>query len=231
MSSLPCTTADDASALRDYVTTYASHPNQLLWNGKVFISTFSGESCTFGQGSVAAGWQNEFINQLTGANTVQFVPSFFVAPNTFTTYDGVMDGYFNVSSRILAKKSDSLTSYRQWNGGWPISLTVSTAQSQLGSSAGDLNDATFSSSDESVLEGNIGVFSTDSPYVSGLDAVSGSDKTYIAAATPWFFTHYSPQTYNKNVSLSSSVLWAPSDLLHSGFTSPIIGPTTRDGSP
>ena len=111
MSSLPCSTADDASALRDYVTTYASHPNQLLWNGKVFISTFSGESCTFGQGSVAAGWQNEFINQLTGANTVQFVPSFFVAPNTFTNYNGVMDGYFNVSHRTFARDSDPLISH------------------------------------------------------------------------------------------------------------------------
>lgn len=82
-------------------------------------------------------------------------------------------------------------------------MTVSEAQSQLGSSAGDLDDATFSASDESILEENIGTFSTDSQYIDGLDAVSGSDKTYIAAVTPWFFTHYSPETYDKNVRLHS----------------------------
>lgn len=114
MTSLPCTTADDASALRDYVTDYASHPNQLLWDGKVFVSTFSGESCTFGQASVAAGWQSEFISQLTGANAVQFAPSFFVAPDTFTTYDGVMDGYFNVSRlRAFPRRIDPLTPRRR----------------------------------------------------------------------------------------------------------------------
>ncbi|KZT73782.1 glycoside hydrolase family 71 protein [Daedalea quercina L-15889] len=180
MSSLPCTTADDASALRDYVTTYASHPNQLLWDGKVFISTFAGSDCTFGQSSSAAGWQSEFIDQLTGSNAVQFVPSFFVDPSTFTTYDGVMDGYFN------------------WNGGWPIDLTFSSAQSELGSAAGDLDDATFSSSDEAILSANIGVFTTDSQYISGLNSVSGTNKTYIAPVTPWFFTHYSPESFDKN---------------------------------
>ncbi|TFY60494.1 hypothetical protein EVJ58_g5116 [Rhodofomes roseus] len=180
MSSFPCTTADDASILRDYVTNYASHPNQLLWNGKVFISTFSGSDCTFGQSSAAAGWQSEFINQLTGSNAVHFVPSFFVDPSTFTTFNGVMNGDFN------------------WNGGWPIDLTYASAQSELGSNAGDLDDATFPSSVEGTLTGNIGVFATDSQYINGLNSVSGSDKTYIAAVTPWFFTHYSPQTYNKN---------------------------------
>lgn len=38
----------------------------------------------------------------------------------------------------------------------------------------------------------------DAPYTRGLAAL-GSDKTYMAAASPWFFTHYSTQTYNKNV--------------------------------
>lgn len=90
-------------------------------------------------------------------------------------------------------------------------MTVSEAQSQLGGRAGDLNEATFSSSDENILQGNVGVFSTDSQYINGLDAVSGNDKTYIAAVTPWFFTHYSPQTYNKNVSPSVTVPWALTD--------------------
>ncbi|KAH9927687.1 glycoside hydrolase family 71 protein [Fomitopsis serialis] len=180
MTSFPCTTANDASALCANVSAHASHPNQLLWNGNVFVSTFSGSDCTFGQNSAAAGWQSEFIDQLTGSNAVHFVPSFFVDPSTFTTFNDIMDGDFN------------------WNGGWPTDLTYSSAQSELGSNAGDLDDATFPSSAESVLSGNVGAFTSDSQYINGLNSVSGSDKTYIAAVTPWFFVHYSPQTYDKN---------------------------------
>lgn len=39
--------------------------------------------------------------------------------------------------------------------------------------------------------------------MNGLQAVTTDDgaPTYMGAVSPWFFTHYSPQTYNKNVSL------------------------------
>jgi glucan endo-1,3-alpha-glucosidase len=40
MSVFPCTTPDNAATLRKYITTYASHPNQLRVNGGVFASTF-----------------------------------------------------------------------------------------------------------------------------------------------------------------------------------------------
>lgn len=93
---MPCTTASDAANLRTYITTYATHPNQLLYNGRVMASTFSGETCTFGQGSVASGWSTQFVQQLTGSSAVHFVPSFFVDPSQFNTYSGVIDGMFNV---------------------------------------------------------------------------------------------------------------------------------------
>lgn len=96
MSSLPCTAASDAQLLHTYITDYATHPNQLLVNGQVFASTFSGSDCTFGQGSSQAGWSSQFLQQLTGQNTVHFVPSFFIDPNTFSEFDEVMDGSFNV---------------------------------------------------------------------------------------------------------------------------------------
>lgn len=69
-------------------------------NGAVFASTFSGETCTFGQDSVPDGWRSQFTqhSDLTGQNAVYFVPSFFIDPSTFNQYDGVMDGDFNVSS-------------------------------------------------------------------------------------------------------------------------------------
>ena len=94
---MPCSATADAETLRTYITTYATHPNQLIYNGRVFASTFSGESCTFGQGSVTSAWQTQFLQQLTGSSAVYFVPSFFVDPSQFNTYSNVIDGMFNVS--------------------------------------------------------------------------------------------------------------------------------------
>jgi len=102
-SSLPCSTAADAETLRTYITTYAAHPNQLIYNGRVFASSFSGETCTFGQGSVSSGWSTQFVQQLTGSSAVYFVPSFFIDPSQFNTYSSIIDGMFNVgfSSIVL----------------------------------------------------------------------------------------------------------------------------------
>lgn len=176
MSSLPCTSSDNAATLRSYITSYATHPNQLLVDGKVFASTFSGSDCTFGQANAQQGWQTQFIDQLTGSNAVHFVPSFFVDPTTFSEFDGVMNGAFN------------------WNGGWPISLTTTS----VGSVASQLGDAVFPTDVEVVLNQTIGTFDTDSQYTSGVSTLTGGATTYIAAVSPWFFTHYSPATYDKN---------------------------------
>lgn len=101
MTALPCTAASDAATLRNYITTYASHPNQLIVNSQVFASTFSGSDCTFGQSSAQAGWSTEFVSQLTGSNAVHFVPSFFSDTSSYSQFDGVMDGTFNVSCPSL----------------------------------------------------------------------------------------------------------------------------------
>ncbi len=107
---MPCASPDDAQQLRNYITTYAQHPNQLKVNGRVFASTFAGESCTFGQGSVPQGWTSQFTQHpdLSGANAVHFVPSFFIDPATFGQYNGAIHGMFNVStvralSQVLRK--------------------------------------------------------------------------------------------------------------------------------
>lgn len=98
MSSLPCSSAADAQTIRNYISGYASHPNQLLYNGKVFISTFAGESCTFGAKSVNQGWTNTVKTGLKAST--YFVPSFFVDPATFPSYS-VMDGAFGVSGILM----------------------------------------------------------------------------------------------------------------------------------
>lgn len=86
------------------MTTYAKHPSQLHVNGKAFVSTFAGESCTFGQSSVAAGWSSQFRNHpsLVGDYAVWFSPSFFVDPATYSSNLGsVLDGAFSVRETPL----------------------------------------------------------------------------------------------------------------------------------
>ncbi|GJE92333.1 glycoside hydrolase family 71 protein [Phanerochaete sordida] len=140
MSVIPCTSASDSSVTQQVILNYASHPNQLVYDGKVFVSTFAGEACTFGTPSSQQGWYNTVKN---GLNTY-FVPSFFVDPATFKSY-AALDGAFG------------------WNSGWPM----------------DDTDITFG---------------PDQLYISDL-----SGRSYMAAVSPWFFTHYGVDTYNKNM--------------------------------
>ncbi|TFK45555.1 glycoside hydrolase family 71 protein [Heliocybe sulcata] len=179
MSSLPCTAPEHASYLVGNVTQYAAHPSQFKYDNLVFVSTFAGESCQFGQGSVVEGWQTQFIDKLTGTNAVYFMPSFMIDPATFTTYNGVMNGAFN------------------WNSGWPISLTTDVANQQLSAAGTSLDN--LNAAGEDILKSFIGSTDTDNTYLNGLSAMSQStSRGYMAAVSPWFFTHYGPDTYNKN---------------------------------
>lgn len=97
-SVLPCGSASDAQTLRNYITEFATHPNQFKYDGRVFASTFAGENCNFAQGTAAQGWKTQFTQHtdLQGQNAVYFVPSFFVDPATFNQYNDVLDGAMNV---------------------------------------------------------------------------------------------------------------------------------------
>lgn len=93
---MPCASSIDAQTLRNLVNTYVSHPNQLQYQSRAFVSTFSGETCTFGQGSVLDGWKNEFSMHPDLQGKIYFVPSFFIDPAKFGDFTTVMDGDFNV---------------------------------------------------------------------------------------------------------------------------------------
>lgn len=93
MTSLPCSSAADSQLIRQYIGMYATHPNQLLYDGQVFISTFAGQTCTFGASSVNQGWINTVKTGFVPST--YFVPSFFVDPATFSNYS-VLDGAFGV---------------------------------------------------------------------------------------------------------------------------------------
>lgn len=110
MTSLACASADDAQTLRTWVQTYFGHANQFLYRGKAFVSTFSGETCSFGQGNAADGWKTQFVQHADLADNVFFVPSFFIDPSTFSTFEGVMHGDFNVSPFSISIRPNPLGS-------------------------------------------------------------------------------------------------------------------------
>ncbi|KAL0959330.1 hypothetical protein HGRIS_014591 [Hohenbuehelia grisea] len=141
MTSLPCASPDDAGALQSYIRSYYAHPNQFRYAGLPLVSTFAGENCRFGRGSLDDAWASAV--KPAGGMPVYFLPSFFVDPASFSGLP-VMDGAFS------------------WNSGWP-----------MGNYAAN--------------------FSMDTTYVSNLGG-----RSYMAAMSPWFFTHYGRDTYNKN---------------------------------
>lgn len=93
MTSLPCSSSGDGDYVRGYIARYANHPNQLRVDGRPFVSTFAGQTCTFGTGSgVNAAWAGVVKG---GGVNAYFVPSFFVDPATFGGLS-VMDGAYQV---------------------------------------------------------------------------------------------------------------------------------------
>lgn len=93
MTSFPCQGAGDVNVIRQYVHDYNGHPSQLQIDGKMFVTTFAGESCTFGTGDVNQGWLNAVKND---SPATHFVPAFFVDPGAVGGYS-VLDGIFSVS--------------------------------------------------------------------------------------------------------------------------------------
>ncbi|KLT44598.1 hypothetical protein CC85DRAFT_242261 [Cutaneotrichosporon oleaginosum] len=90
MTSFPCMNASDVSAVAELAKKYAAHPAQAMYGGKVLVSTFSGERCTFGQASVAAGW--DAVRRAIGTE-IYFMPSTFMTTAQVKEgrwYDGQM---------------------------------------------------------------------------------------------------------------------------------------------
>ena len=93
-----CASPSDAQNLRNLVNTFVSHPNQLQFQSRAFVSTFAGEACNFGQGNVSDGWRSQFSAHPDLQGKIYFVPSFFMDPAKFGDFSNVMDGAFNVKS-------------------------------------------------------------------------------------------------------------------------------------
>ncbi|KAL0961058.1 hypothetical protein HGRIS_006046 [Hohenbuehelia grisea] len=209
MTSLPCDSPQAAEALRSLVSKYISHPNQLQYDSRAFVSTFAGETCTFGQGSVPQAWETQFARHPDLQGKIYFVPAFFVDPAKFGDFKNVIDGDFN------------------WNSGWPVELTTSFASSLLQKvgvtdlsnaparltnlvSSGPVND--LSSQLEAQLTQFIGSTESDKQHLEGLKSLGDAPlaprdealasppkgRAYMAAVSPWFFTHYGADSFAKN---------------------------------
>ncbi|KAL5523926.1 hypothetical protein ACEPAG_8099 [Sanghuangporus baumii] len=193
MTILPCAGPGDAAQLRKYITTYANHTAQFKYNNKVFASTFAGDKCAFGQTNAAQGWQSQFTSQLTGANAVFFVPSFFVDPGQLGDYANTVDGMFN------------------WNAAWPISVTTGVFNRivmQTGAAVGKLLSSSSSplmTQISEVVQNFTGSLDSDHQYIDALSKMG--NKLYMSSVSPWFFTHYSAQSFNKNFIYLSDQLY------------------------
>ncbi|KAG6837624.1 hypothetical protein H0H93_006145 [Arthromyces matolae] len=194
MTSLPCASASDAQALRALVLQFISHPNYLQINGLPMVSTFAGETCAFGQASPPDGWNTQFVGNPDLQGKIHFVPSFFVDPSTFATFSHVMDGDFN------------------WNSAWPIQITTAFVQNLVSGlpsfkAAGNaLSTVLTQDAVQNALGPLIGSSDPDNQHVKDLSALSStparrdtsSKPTYMASVSPWFFTHYGADSFNKN---------------------------------
>jgi glucan endo-1,3-alpha-glucosidase len=87
-------TADQINA---YIESYATHPNQFMYQNATFVSTFSGEWTTFGESNINDGWQLQIKNVLAKKGIrIYFVPEWSALDPTgvFKKYP-VINGIFS----------------------------------------------------------------------------------------------------------------------------------------
>lgn len=141
---MSCSSAADAHKVLDLIRRTASSPAQAMFEGKVIVSTFLGEACSFGVGG-SDPWGTAIFTPLEAAGiNVYFIPFFSTQTHSLTQsrwVDGGLD----------------------WNSAWPMGNWDISSGSQ------------------------------DNTYVMAL-----ATKGYISSVSPFFFTHFGADTYNKN---------------------------------
>lgn len=98
MTSLTCGSWADTASISSTIVRWANHAAQLKDStGAVYVGTFSGENCWFGQGDFAAGW-TQAVKTGPGNSGVKtkFIPSFFPVGSHGSMFPSFMDGTFPV---------------------------------------------------------------------------------------------------------------------------------------
>jgi len=95
--SFDMTCLSDPGLIVSYIKTYHGHIAQFVYEGKDFVSTFSGESVTFGQANINDGWQILVKNVLADSGIqIYFVPAWSaLAPEGVFQNNYVLDGIFS----------------------------------------------------------------------------------------------------------------------------------------
>ena len=221
-SSFPCASPADAERLRNIVTSHLKSSAQFMYNNRAFVSTFAGENCNFGQDNAADGWRAEFTQHPDLAGQIYFVPAFFVDPSTFGEFHAVMDGAFAWNSGWPEKVDDqfaqqqlgkNLQNSPSINPALRIVNKVLAPVAQVNSSIIKTLQAELESvlsPTQKAVSSFIGDTDLDSQFIQGLNGLrsqlrrrdgSGAPKpTYMGAVAANFFTHYGPDSFNKNVS-------------------------------
>lgn len=102
-----------ANLIRNYLSTYVNHPAAAKYRGKSVVTTFSGSSCTFGQGSVNSGWASVLNGPGYSRGQIWFVPAFHVDPQSLPSFD--IDAECNWGSAWPDKdKPEIETSRDEW---------------------------------------------------------------------------------------------------------------------
>jgi glucan endo-1,3-alpha-glucosidase len=194
-------------------------PAQFMFNNLAFVSTFAGENCNFGHDNAIDGWTAEFVQHPDLTGQIHFVPAFFVDPNSFGGFHAVLDGAFSWNSgwpvevnsqfaqQQLGKNSQNNASISPALSLAKVAATLQPNSSIIQTLRADL-EAVLSPTQKAVSS-FIGDTGLDSQFLQGLTGLQGQLRkragsapkpTYMAAVTANFFTHYGPDSFNKNVS-------------------------------
>jgi glucan endo-1,3-alpha-glucosidase len=87
----------DPGLINNYIREYHGNEAQFVYEGKDFVSTFSGEGVTFGQDNANDGWQIMVKDVLAGEGIqIYFVPAWTALPaqGIFQSHP-VLDGIFS----------------------------------------------------------------------------------------------------------------------------------------
>ncbi|RUS25451.1 glycosyl hydrolase family 71-domain-containing protein [Jimgerdemannia flammicorona] len=178
----------DPVLIQHVVTRYASHPNQLFYNGKQFLSTFLGQDAPF-------DWQTQVLNPLSSSgNPVYFMPNFVVSGDHFLTMTIFLFEINNLDLAFRATRMCCLINTRtltEISNGFPgkyirrcISFVPRTCASQLTHDLRLIHRMHTTPLSQDLSEDTLfRQYSTK------------AGKTFMQGIAPWFFCHLSDKNW------------------------------------
>jgi glucan endo-1,3-alpha-glucosidase len=83
MTSLPCSAENQGMALQEFVQRYYNHTSQFVYKDKMFVTTYGGSHCLYGQAKMDDGWWKILKS---GPVPVFLVTAFFEDPALYGGY-------------------------------------------------------------------------------------------------------------------------------------------------